>query len=200
MIRETHIDRNINRLLAHFGSRLVGRPPATASELAALEELAGPLPRDLSLFFTTSNGLRLELAAPWPYAHLWSIHETRSLTELSAGPAMPQGFLPIAGGESERDWIILEPGAVHGAIVRCDPWAGPRGLIASCFETYFDGWTSFAIKSFDGQGRRRADGPAITFAGAGRHDPGLHKLRNHPDAKALVGELRMTVACGADFE
>ena len=61
MIRESRIDRVLNRLQAHFGSHVIIRPPASAAELAQLEALVGPMPRELMIFLITCNGLRVEV-------------------------------------------------------------------------------------------------------------------------------------------
>ncbi len=203
MIRESHIDRNVNRLLKHFGTKVVGRPPATAADLAALENLAGPLPRDLTLFLATSDGLRIELTEPWPFAHLWSTHEMLQPPPFPGVPGMPQGFLPIAGdAESQRDWVILLPGLCHGTIVRCDPWAGESSLVASSFGIYLENWTSYLVRHFDAQGRPNANSRLGFFDGVhlARHDARLRQLRSTPEARSVLGELQMTVSCGADFE
>jgi len=49
VIRETQVDKTLNRLSSHFGERLVVRPPALAAELAGLEAMVGPLPRVLAI-------------------------------------------------------------------------------------------------------------------------------------------------------
>ena len=203
MIRETHIDKNMNRLLNHFGARVVGRPPATAANLAALEAVVGPLPRDLTLFLATSDGLRVELTEPWPFAHLLSTHEMLLPLPFPGVPGMPQGFLPIAGSaEAPRDWIVLLPGNCHGAVVRCDPWAGENSLVASCFGPYLESWTNHLIKHFDTQGRPTQGVTPDHFNGAhiARHDVKLRQLQKDAYVQSLLGELNLAFACGADFE
>jgi len=57
VIRETQMDRTLNRLSSHFGERLRVRPPASAVELAGLEAMVGPLHRVLAI-----EGTRTEQA------------------------------------------------------------------------------------------------------------------------------------------
>lgn len=202
MIRETHIDRDVNRLLTHFQARAVGRPPATAANLAALEALVGPLPRDLMLFLATTDGLRVELMEPRPFAHLWSSHEMLQSAMLPGLPSMPLGFLPIAGGESQRDWIVLLPGSCHGVVIRCDPWAGENSLVASCFGSYLEHWTNHLIELFDTHGRPKSGAAPHPFDAnyVSAHDVKFWAIRENTDVQMLLGELQMTCAAGADFE
>jgi hypothetical protein len=60
VIRETQMDKTLNRLSSHFGERLRVRPPASAAELAGLEAMVGPLPRELTILLSTCDGLRVE--------------------------------------------------------------------------------------------------------------------------------------------
>lgn len=203
MIRETHVDHNLNRLLEHFGPRIVGRPPATATDLAAVEALAGPLPRDLTLFLSACDGLRLELDSPWPFRRLWSTRDMLKPAPFPGLLGLQQGFLPVAGCEDAQcDWLLAAPGTCHGAVLRCDPCRMEQRLVASCFGIYFECWTSYAIGHFDHTGQPAPRRPADTFDASyiARHDPALAQLERCADARSILGELHMALSAGADFE
>ncbi len=203
MIRETHIDHNLNRLLEYFGPRIVGRPPTSAADLAAVEALTGPLPRDLTLFLSACDGLRLELAKPWPFCHLWSTHDMLRPAAFPGLPGVHQGFLPIAGcEEAQRDWLILSLGTCHGAVMRCDPCGMEHSLVASSFGVYFECWTSYVISHFDNAGHSTHHGSAEAFGPSyiAPRDSALATLERSADARAILGELNMALSAGADFE
>lgn len=203
MIQESLIDHAINRLSAHFGGRVVIRPPATAADLADLESLVGPLPRDLTLFLSTCNGLRVNIAGFAPLGHLWHVHEIREALAPEEGPRVPDGLLPIrgeAGGES--DCIVLEAGRLHGAVVRCDTMGSGAELVASGFGRYVDCWTKYLITNYapDGTAVSKDAAPPFDASFTARHNPELGSLAARDDVRSWLHELDGSVACGDDFE
>ncbi len=203
MFHESRFDHNLNRLLAHFGPRIVGQPPAVAADLAALESMAGRLPRDLRIFLSACNGLRLELPEPWPYCHLWSIHDMLLPASYPGAPDLAQGFLPIAGNvDAQRDWVLLTPGTCYGAVLRSDPSGVENGLVASTFGVYFECWTGYVVGHFGGDGRRTRRSSVDQFDAeyVARHDPALARLQEDAEAQVILGDLHMALSAGADFE
>jgi hypothetical protein len=201
VIRETVIDKALNRLSAHFGARVVARPPVAAAELAELERLAGRLPRDLTLFLSTCNGLRVEVAGAPVNPQLWCIHDILSALRGAGGPALPPCFVPVRGEpDGLRDWLVLEVGPAQGAMLRCDPWEGAHELLASAFGPYVEAWTHYLVDHFDGQGRGRGACPAFDASFIARFDPDLEGLGRAPACQAWLKQLGTAPSCGDDFE
>lgn len=203
MIRECHIDCDLNSLQAHFAGRVVFQPPAPAADLATLEERLGPLPRGVVHFLVTTNGLRLQLDPPGPFATLWSTHDMLQCINDDGLPPMPDGFMPICGlRDGLRDWLAVSPDGLHGIVVRCDPAAGDESLLASSFEVYLNAWTAFHTAHYTKAGRIASPTAIDAFDAAfiSQRDDQYRKLVHDGRVQALLGELRMTIAGGADFE
>lgn len=178
MIRETVIDRALNRLSSHFGSRLVVRPPASAGELAALEAIVGPLPRELVIFLSTCNGLRINTEGFGAEMHLWNIHEMERAIYSPAGFAAPPGVAPLRGdADGTCDGLVLSSRPLHNAVVRWDAWAPGATVMATSFGFYLASWTEYLVTNFDGFGQAiQGQGTTFSAAFAESHDPDLHKL------------------------
>ncbi len=203
MIHECTIDHGLNRLSAHFGARVRIRPPATAASLAELEKTVGPLPRDLTIFLSTCDGLRVDVAGSSPGFHLWHVEEI--LAAIRSGKASPSGgnLVPVRGElGGERDWLIFENGPARGAVVRCDPWAPGAELVGSSFGCYLGNWISFLIANFDPDGQPRKGVDPVTFdaAFASALDEELLKMVDRQEVKQWLRQLDRAVSSGADFE
>lgn len=203
MIQQSVIDSAINRLAAHFGSGVVARPPASAAELAELESVVGALPRDLTIFLSTCNGLSVRVDLEPPDCHLVSSHEMLAALCHACGPSIPPGMLPLRGDPAgERDWLVLEPGMAHGIVVRWDPWGRKDELVASTFGCYFDALTHYLTEFFAPSGR--VQGPAIRppfhARYVARHDAALMRLANHPEVRSCLRGLTVGASSGDDFE
>lgn len=202
MIRETVNDIALNRLLIHFGSRVHVRPPASTAELAHLESELGPLPRDLVIFLTTCNGLRVELDAPEWAAHCCCIHELDELLRQTVASAVGPALLPLRDlPDGQRDGLVIEPGPAHGRVLRCDRWTPDVRLIASSFGRYFGAWVEYLIQRFDPSGRPRGRSHLAFdeefIAGC---DPDLAAVQADPRVTAWLARVQNLVPSGADFE
>ena len=202
MIAQSLVDGALNRLSVHFGSKLVVRPPATAGELAALESCAGPLPRDLTIFLSTCNGLRVEVDAPDGLRRLWHTHEMVHTLRVAPGP----GLVPVRGAaDGERNSVVVIPGVTYGAVVRWDPWAPRAELLASCLGGYLDAWSRFLVDQFDRDGHPLALRPepsrlCFTVEHIIPHDPAARRWREDIHVERWLNRLNHQVACGDDFE
>lgn len=203
MIHESPIDHAMNRLSAHFGGRVVVRPPASAAELAGLEAMVGPLPRDLTLFLSTCNGLRVDVAGFAPLRHLWHVNQICEALTPEDGPRIPEGLLPVRGETTgATDCIVLDPGRLHGAVVRCDTMGGGAELIASGFGRYVDCWTRYLVECFGSDGSTVADpiAPPFDATFTAPRDPELAPLQEAEDVQTWLSEVERAVGCGDDFE
>ncbi|MHC5112325.1 MAG: SMI1/KNR4 family protein [Planctomycetota bacterium] len=204
MIRQSLVDVALNRLLEHFGSSMIVRPPATAEELAALEYIVGPLPRELTIFLSTCNGLRIDTAHAEPDLHIWNTHEMLSSIVSAPGPDVPQGFIAFSGDPlGERDWIIVGHGPVENAVVRWDPWVPGVELMATCFGTYLDGWTYYVTDWFDGHGLPMlpiGERPSFDPHFMEEHDEELTKLAADAAVCEWLEKISRAVKTGEDFE
>jgi hypothetical protein len=202
IIRETSIDKSLNHLSEHFGPHVVVRPPASMAEVAELEALVGPLPRDFILFLSTCDGLRVDVEAPDDQTHLWHCTEIKARV-VSGGYPVPAGFLPVRGDPTgECDYLVLLPGPIHGAVVRWNLWVEGAELMATSFGRYLDCWVRYLTERFDENGRKRGAEPVIAFDErfAGCNDPDLSVLRESADVCTCLHMLDSAVASGADFE
>jgi hypothetical protein len=211
MIRECLVDHAVNRLLEHFGKRVVVRPPASAADLAQLEVAAGPLPRSYAIFLSTCNGLMVNLAGNVPGCELHHTHQILAELADPVSPPIPPGLIPVRGErDGERDWLIVEPGGSHGVVMRWDPWSGGAGPVASSFDHYLDAWSLYLVKAFDGRGSRCAKPPAgkglkrraIEFdrPWVQSFDPELSRVCSDPSIRAWMREMNLAVGTGDDFE
>ena len=202
MIRETHVDRILNRLSSHFGDRLVVRPPASAAELAGLEAMVGPLPRELTILLLTCDGLRVEADGPKAELHLWHVHEMEHAMCNPPGPAIAPGLVPIRGDlPGACDYVVAAPGPADGAVIRWDAWVPGASVLASNVGEYLESWTEFLIAHFDGNGRKLGDEAALFDASfAFRRDSGVRDLAPRADIQAWLRQMDQCVASGADFE
>lgn len=202
MIQNSTIDRSLNRLLAHFGRHVVVRPHATAAELAELESLFGALPRDLTIFFATCNGLRVELDLRECERHLWHTQEILGTLRLD-GLALPDGLMPVRGDAGDwLDCIAFTEGPVREAVVRWDASSRTCAIVASGFGPYLDRWTHYLTSRFDEQGHPRRDVPGPTFDAlyASDADPELVRLTANAEAQTWLREFDLCASYGADFE
>lgn len=203
MIHECVIDTALNRLSAHFARRVVVRPPATAGELAELEALVGPLPRDLTIFLSTCNGLRVHLDTVPHDQHLCCIHEIERMMIAMSTPAALAGLVPIRGvPEDASDWLVLHRGPAYGRVIRWSPWSSGATLLASSLGPYMLAWVDYMITQFDHHGRPRLDRTPTDFDAAfiAAHDESLAQLTHDEGLKTWLRELDLVVPSGADFE
>lgn len=203
MIHESTIDHSLNRLSEYFDSRVRIRPPATAAALADLERIVGTLPRDLTIFLSTCDGLRVALDGPPDELRLWHVDEM--LTAIRNGTAStPRGNLVTVRGEtcSERDCLVLESGPVHGTVIRCDPWTPGAELLNSTFGCYLDTWINFLMANYDseGQPKSRSGRKMFDAAFSKAFDQELQPLSERKDVQAMLRQLDNAVSSGADFE
>lgn len=200
MIHECQVDRSINLLLGHFQSQLLLRPPASAAEIAELEAAAGHLPRCLTIFLSTCNGLRLPLRGLGAEGCFWGTHEMLdALTRDGSGE-----LVPVRGQrDAERDWVVVRgPQPAIDAVVRWDPTTRGAVLVGSNFDRYFAAFARYAVEHFTADGKRRSRGPLPTFDVdyVARFDPQLTPLAALPEVHAWLRELDVAVATGDDFE
>jgi len=203
MIHESVVDRCVNRLSSHFGSRLRVRPPATAAELAELERAVGQLPRDLVIFFVTCNGLRVTADGIESDLHLWHLAEILGLIRDCDGAPIVAGFVPIRGDRcASRDCIVISAGPAHGAVIRRDPWVPGAEFLNSSFGRYFDAWTNYLIGTYDPEGHLYPGEIVAPFDSifTGRDDSKVHELNSSDEARIWLRRLDGTVSSGADFE
>lgn len=201
MIQETIVDRALNRLMAHFGSRVVLRPPASAADLSELASHAGPLPRDYSLFLMTCNGLRLNLVERGE-EHLCSVQEALQACESPRVPSIPQGFVPLrSNADGSTDWLVLGEPSINGAVLRWMPGMHGEELLASGFGRYLDNWTRYMTSSFDPAGRRLPEHTCgFDAAYCVATDPGIVPLKSSREIRDSFAELELRAAAGEDFE
>lgn len=203
MIHETVIDESLNLLLAHFKHRVHVRPPASAQDLATLEALVGPLPRDLTILLATCNGIRVDLADRSFDEHLCCIREIQQSMRDTETPASSLGLLRLRGDPATgADWLVLDRGPARDCVVRWNPSTTGAVLIASSFGHYFQSWTTYLMHRFDREGRPRVDRDIPPFDASFiiRHDHELARLRSREDAKAWLHSLDLCVPSGDDFE
>lgn len=203
MIRENLIDTSFNRLAEHFGAHLFVHPPVTAADLAKLERVVGSLPREYDIFLLTTNGLRIHADGPETELHLWSSQE--SLASVVSGPEtlIPPGLLPIKGDPTgERDWLVVEPCPVRGAIVRWDPWIPEAQLVASGLGTYFSAWTRFVTRNYSPEGKHRPTEDRDLFNARFLEplDAELVLLQRDSRVVDWLHNINLLVGCGDDFE
>ncbi|MBI5862996.1 MAG: SMI1/KNR4 family protein [Planctomycetes bacterium] len=202
MIQETVVDKAMNRLMAHFGSRLMLRPPATAAELGRLEAAFGPLPRDYGLLLMTSNGLRVQLAAPADEEHFFGVHEVLEACVQPQSPSVPEGFVRLrSNSDGSTDWLVLEEAEISGVVFRWTPGMHGEELLATSFGRYFDNWTRYLVATFDSAGVCVAE-PRAAFDDVfcAKADPGIVTLRRSRPIQNSIAELELRAAGGEDFE
>ncbi|GMU81883.1 MAG: hypothetical protein AMXMBFR47_17540 [Planctomycetota bacterium] len=202
MIHETVIDRAINRLLAHFGPRVVLRPPASAADLGTLEARAGSLPRDYGLYLMTCNGLRVSVAQEPGAFQLCGVHEALEAGRTPQTPAIPEGFIPLCNHvDGSTDWLVLSEDALQGAVLRWTPGMHGEELLASSFGHYFDNWTTWLKEMFDRDGRRASTkSPLFDAAYCSTTDPAITRLARTRGVRDSIAELELRAAAGEDFE
>ncbi|RIK65173.1 MAG: hypothetical protein DCC65_12645 [Planctomycetota bacterium] len=203
MIHECVIDSALNRLSAHFDKRVVVRPPASAADLAQLEAVVGPLPRDLTIYLSTCNGLRVHLDTVPHDQHLCCIHEIERMVRSMSSPAAFAGLIPIRGvPEDASDWLVVQRGPAYGRVIRWSPWSSGAVLLASALGTYLSSWVDYMIAQFDHHGRPRVDraSPDFDTDFIARRDDSLRELLKDESLRAWLQELDLVVPSGADFE
>lgn len=202
MKREFVMDKTMNRLIDHFGSCLVTRPPASKTEIAELEVLVGQLPRDFRYRLSTCDGLRVVVDDPKIDTHLWHVHEIYDAIMRDDKPAIPAGLVPIHGTlPGDCDWLIVEEGPLYGAVVRWDPWAEGVEIVASDIKHYFAAWTQYLIDHFDSAGHARSeDRPAFDTSYIAAFDAEIFELSTKSDVKDWLTRLEHAAASGDDFE
>lgn len=196
MIRESAVDKALNRLSGRFPHDVVVNPPASAAALAQLEQTVGPLPRDLLIFLATCDGLNVRLQRAARAEHLCGVPEM--LAALGEAPP-PTNMVPVRGDKGgAMDWVVTEPGPAQHFVVRWDPTARGAELLATSFGHFLDAWVSHVIdRATPISGR-----PRIEFDSGftQRYDPDLASVANHADVRQWVRELDFAVASGDDFE
>ncbi|MFO0840375.1 MAG: SMI1/KNR4 family protein [Phycisphaerae bacterium] len=200
MIRQTVIDAAMNRLMARFGKRLILQPPATMSDLAQLEERVGPLPRDLVIFLATCNGLKLKLSRRNAETNFCCTHTI--LQQLETQRAAPPGLVPLRQNADGRwDWLVLEEGALHGAVLRYETGTPGVELVATSFGQYFDGWTKYLADWFTDKGAPRARRvPVFDQRVTARIDKELRPLMRSSKVRSELREMELQIAGGADYD
>jgi hypothetical protein len=202
MIRETIIDHALNRLSAHFGHHLLARPPASAAELGQLEHIVGPLPRDLTVFFSASNGLRVDAKGPDSELYLWSVHDIERAICQPPGPPILTALVPVRGDlMGDCDCLVLGDAPVRGTVVRWDAWAPGAELIASSFGSYFDCWTQFLVEAFGPDGQRLTRRPPVfTTTFTSTHDPQYRSVCGDHALRDWLRQVDRACASGSDYE
>lgn len=205
MIRESRVDANLNRLSMAFGIGLIIRPPASAEDVAKLEQLVGPLPREYAIFLVTCNGLRIRPAAMQNVAdwHLWHAQEIVASIRHPQGPSTPPCLLPFCGDSTAtRDCLATGHGPAEGAVVRWDPWAQGVELFASSFGHYLDRWADYMIGRYAQCGDNNSAKDVLPFDATcvGTGDPQLLKLRDQNGVAEWLHGLDHIIASGDDFE
>lgn len=200
MIHETTIDASLNRLIAHFGSQVVFRPPAPAAQLAELAALVGPLPRDLRIFLATCNGLRIDADICGVLGRIWSVHEMLAAVRGDEGIALPAGLVPVLGqAVAECDCVVVAATPARDAVVRWDASATGAILLSSSFEQYLDAWTRFVVAPTPASRSKRVR-HCFGVECAGKRDSVVAALRQDRGVQAWLRSLDVAVACGDDFE
>jgi len=205
MIRESHLDANLNRLSGAFGSRLIIRPPASAEDVAKLEQIVGPLPREYVVFLLTCDGLRIRPSSKIavPQWHLWHVQEITTAILDPQGPGVSPGLLSFCGDPSGlRDCMVTGRGPTEGTIVRWDPLTPEVELMSSGFGCYFDRWTEYMIERWAEHDSEKAsdDRPEFTGEYLGQNDPRLLSLRKMTLTTESLRTLEHIVPSGDDFE
>ncbi len=203
MIHESVIDSCLNRLSAHFGPLVMIRPPATAADLADLERTVGPLPRDLTIFLSTCNGLRVGVVGLHEELHMWHVREMLAAICDCSGSPVAAGLVPVRGDVSgPRDCLVLEAGDVHGTVVAWDAWVPGAELLSSSFGHYLDAWVNFLIANYEANGRSKQDEAPGRFDAVftGRCDSDVTSLRNARTTREWLNRLDACASSGADFE
>jgi hypothetical protein len=200
MIHELTIDRTLNRLMSHFGRRLVLRPPATPAELADLAEAVGPLPRGLLMFLATCNGLRIEQDHGDPLRHLWGVREMLAAVGVDSPLSPPPGLVPVCGElRDECDCVVVLPEPVRDVVVRWNASAPGARIVTRTFERYFETWAGFVIETSQVPPRQRGARSFDACVTTPR-DFDLERLREDPRVKSWLRSLDVAIACGDDFE
>lgn len=196
MIRESVVDKCLNRLSERYPHEVVVNPPASAMLLSQLEDAVGPLPRELTIFLSTCDGLSVRCRDAGRWSRLWSVPEMLSLLR-DAPP--PVNMAPVSGeSDGVVDWVVTEPGPAHCAVVRWEATARGAALMATSFGRYLGAWVSHLVEPGGARDRR----PAVEFDAqfAARCDAELAAMRDRPDVRQWVRELDCAVATGEDFE
>lgn len=203
MFRESLLDSALNRLSCHFGTHLVVRPPASAGQVAELERIVGPLPREFEIFLLTCNGLRIGDECNGGL-YLWHVEEIMAALVAPAQCGMPDNLLPVRGDPvGERDWLVCGHGPAEGGVIRCDPWARGADFLSSDFGCYLDGWARYLTTWLLPDGRAVGDPkkrPPLNARVVGEHDQRLWQRRRDPSVVRWLADTFQTVACGDDFE
>lgn len=203
MIHECLIDSSLNRLSAQFDRLVVVRPPATAAELAELEGMVGTLPRDLTIFLSTCNGLRVDLSATASDQHICCIHEIERMLDTTANPAAWVGVIPLRGlPETAMDWLVVQRGPAYGRVIHWHPWSCGASVLASGFGPYFSAWVDYLISHFDARGRPRSKARLVRFDASlvAKTDEALPGLQADEELQRWLRDLDLVVPSGADFE
>jgi hypothetical protein len=202
VISESVIDRCLNRIAEHFGARLVVRPPAVAADLAKLEALVGPLPRDMTIFLRTCNGLRLDIDGFRTDRQFMGSGDMVDAITGASGVATPHRFVPVHGDPTvECDYVVLDPGAVHGLMVRWEPFMPDAEVVATSFGHYFDAWTTYMTDFFDSEGHvTSAEHASFDGDYVLTHDPDLVRVRTDSAVTDWLKRIAITQSGGADFE
>ncbi|MCG3125700.1 MAG: hypothetical protein CHACPFDD_00525 [Phycisphaerae bacterium] len=202
MIRETTIDSSLNRLMRHFGHRIVARPPARPSVLAGIEQVTGALPRDLVIFLSTCDGFHLDVPeTPLETRFCTSEDILRQISDPDP-PAAPQNFVPVRCDRAGQDWLVLDEPPMHGLVLRWDPGTHGGQVVASCFGAYLDAWSRYLVEALPPAGKRPARKRLAKFDSAyvAQFDPEVRRLARLTRVRRYVAELEVSAACGDDFE
>ncbi len=195
MIRESMVDKCLNRLSGRFPHAVVVNPPASALLLSQLEEAVGPLPRELTIFLSTCDGLHVRCGSGQG-ERLWSVPEM--LAQLRESPP-PVNMVPVRGErDGAMDWVVTDGGPAHCAVVRWEPTAPGASLLATSFGRYLGAWVAHVIEHGDQRAARSA--PVFDARWARRHDPELASVSECAEVRKFVRELDCAVASGEDFE
>lgn len=205
MIRECVVDSTLNRLSSAFGNRLIIRPPASAEDLAAIEQFAGPLPRDLAIFLLTCNGLRIHVATEgkgeeW---RLWHTQEMAASILNPHGLNIPPFLVPFRGDPTATlDCLVSGHGPAEGVAVRWDPGSQEVEPLTSSFGRYLERWTQYMIERFGrpAESDPRIACPAFDADYLGRNDPQLAALKKEERVVDWLHQLDHIAASGDDFE
>lgn len=203
MIHETMIDQAMNRLMDSFGATLVLHPPASCGDLARLEARVGPLPRDLILFLATCDGLRLRRQGDVADAGLAGTRAMQRELQSGAVPAAPACYVFLrAEADGATDWLALDEGPLHGAVLRWQPGTRGEQIIASSFGAYFDAWTRYLADRYGLKGKRKAGEKPRPFDAryVEPFDPGAKRLARSAEGRAYLREFEMHVSPGEDAE
>lgn len=202
MIIDSAIDECLNRLQAHFGKRVVVRPPASTAELAQLEEAAGHLPRDLTMFLVTCNGLRVDVAALPEDRHLWHTHEMLCALGGGRDTACRRGLLPVRGAlEAECDFVVTGAGPMHGCVIRREAFVPGATLLASTFARFVDGWSRYLVEAFDESGQAlETPCPPFHPTYITAIDESLTHTASEPEIISWLARLTVADGSGTDFE